>query len=164
MAKANKNLSKKNAARKTAGNANGYMRRITVRAPCERVFDALTTPAGLRGWWTTRVSGSAISGGEVRFEFAGLDEYIVMHVDRATYPSAVRWTCMAHTGLSEWDGTTLMFDLVANASDTCELNFQHVGLTLQLDCYDDCKLGWEYFLASLAAYVEQGQGTPFGAS
>jgi hypothetical protein len=36
MAKASKNPSKKNAVRKTAGNANGYMRRVTVRAPCER--------------------------------------------------------------------------------------------------------------------------------
>lgn len=42
MAKASKNPSKKNAVRKTAGNANGYMRRVTVCAPCERGFDALT--------------------------------------------------------------------------------------------------------------------------
>lgn len=157
------NPGKKTQTRKSSGDVGGYANSVTVRAPRERVFDALTTPAGLRGWWTTRVSGSATSGGEVRLEFEGMDEYIVLRVDVATRPSLVRWTCVVHTSLREWDGTTLTFDISGDASDVCKLNFKHIGLTPKLDCYDDCKLGWEYFLASLVAYVENGQGTPFGA-
>ncbi len=164
MAKTSKNPSEKNPVRKSSPNTSGYASSFTVRASRERVFNALTTLAGLRGWWTTRVSGSATGGGEVRFEFEGLDEYIVMRVDVATRPSLVRWTCVVHTELSEWDGTTLTFDLFGDAAAACELNFKHIGLTPKLNCYNDCKLGWEYFLASLVSYVENGQGTPFGVS
>lgn len=87
-----------------------------------------------------------------------------MHVDLATRPSVVRWACSVHTGLSEWDGTTLTFDLAGDTPEASELKFQHIGLTPKLDCYDDCKWGWDYFLASLVDYVERGQGSPFGAA
>lgn len=150
-------------SRTSTGDPAGYARRVSFAAPRERVYDALATRTGLRGWWTPRVRGSEAVGGELRFEFEGMDEYIVMRVDAAKRPSFVRWTCIVHTSLDEWNGTTLTFDLVAETPTTCTLNFRHVGLTPRLECYDDCRSGWEYFLDSLVAYVETGTGTPFGA-
>lgn len=154
---------KKSARRAPKAKPRHYRKRVTLRVPRERVFHALTTLDGLRGWWTARVSGAAGAGGEVRFNFAGLDEYIVMRVDAAQAPSRVRWSCVVHTGLNEWNGTQLNFNLSARTPTRCTLDFEHVGLTPKLVCYADCKLGWDHFLASLAAYVEHGQGMPYGA-
>lgn len=137
-----------------------YARCVPFDAPRERVFDAIATLEGLRGWWTTDVSGSASPGGELRLSFGVADEF-VMHVDTATRPSSVLWSCIARRQ-GEWPGTQVMFDLIERSPETCELWFRHAGLTPKLVCYGDCKQGWDYFLDSLRAYVEQGKGSPFG--
>jgi hypothetical protein len=36
-------------------------------------------------------------------------------------------------------------------------------LSPKLDCFNDCKLGWDHFLASIVALVENGKGMPFGS-
>ena len=135
-----------------------YERRLTIRAARERVFGAIATLDGPRHWWTTIVTGSAAADGEQRFGFAGMDEQIIMRVDSVQPPSEVRWSCTAHTRNNEWTGTTLRFELADRGPRTCELGFRHTGLSPELVAD-----GWDHFLASLAAYAEQGKGTPFGA-
>jgi uncharacterized protein YndB with AHSA1/START domain len=134
-----------------------YTRRLTIKAPRERVFDAIATVDGPRHWWTTIVTGSAGLGGELRFGFAGLDEQMVMRVDARQPPRTVAWSCVAHTRDQEWTGTTLRFELAGTGARTCELVFRHIGLPSELVAD-----GWQHFLDSLAAYAEHGTGAPFG--
>jgi uncharacterized protein YndB with AHSA1/START domain len=137
--------------------ASEYSKRLAIRAPREHVFDAIATLDGPRRWWTTKVTGSAEAGGELRFGFAGLDEQMVMRVTTNQPPELVRWSCIAHTRDGEWSGTQLEFKLTARNPRECELCFSHRGLPAELVAH-----GWEHFLASLAAYAETGTGTPFG--
>ena len=46
----------------------------------------------------------------------------------------------------------------AREAQGCELNFRHVGISRE-----QVEAGWDRFLASLAAYAEHGEGTPYGA-
>ena len=140
-----------------------YMRCLTIRASRQRVFGALATLEGLRGWWTPLSSGSPAAGGDVRFEFAAAHQHIVIHVDVAS-PSSVRWTCVEHSPFSEWNGTKIAFDLFERGPNASEIWFRHAGLNPVLTCYDDCSSGWDYFLDSLAALAERGKGTPFSES
>lgn len=142
--------------------ATYYTKQIRIQVSREHVFAALATLKGLRGWWTSIVAGKATSGGELRFGFAGLEEYIIMRVVQCKRPSSVYWSCVVHTSLPEWKATQPRFDLVRESPGSCRLDFQHIGLTPQLECFDDCRLGWDHFLASLIAYVEQGAGMPYG--
>lgn len=137
---------------------DGYRQSIRVRAPRERLWDAVGTVDGPRHWWTTAVSGSAEAGGELRFGFAGLPEEMVMLVTASRRPDSVSWRCVAHNRDQEWTGTKLSFDLADRGPDGCELTFRHAGLPC--DVVAD---GWRRFLASLAAYAEGGAGYPFGA-
>ena len=59
-----------------------YARCITIHAPRGRVYDALASLDGVRGWWTPVVSGRATTGGELRVGFEGLgeDQEIIMRV------------------------------------------------------------------------------------
>ena len=139
------------------GPAGGYTRRLIIRAPREHVFDAIATVDGPRHWWTTKVTGSAAAGGELRFGFAGLDEQMVMQVSASQPPSTVQWSCVEHTRNGEWTGTLLHFYLTARGPQACVLDFRHTGLTAEAVAE-----GWEHFLTSLAAYAETGTGTPFG--
>ena len=139
-----------------------YTKTIKIGAECGKVYSALATLKGLRGWWTPLVNGKPTTGGKVRFEFEGLEEYIDMKVERSSDPSAVHWTCLKHTDLPEWDGTKIEFNVTRKSANSCILNFRHIGLSPKLDCFNDCKLGWDHFLASIVALVENGKGMPFG--
>jgi uncharacterized protein YndB with AHSA1/START domain len=46
-----------------------YAASLTIQAPIETAYAALTTVDGLRGWWTGHADGSPEPGGEIRFEF-----------------------------------------------------------------------------------------------
>jgi hypothetical protein len=125
------------------------------------VFDAITTLDGLRGWWTPFVRGSA---GTLRFQFEGLSQHIIMRVDEARPDSLIKWTCLTHSALAEWNNTSVIWDLRQIGPDQCELRLEHVGLNQGLECYDYCEVGWDQYLSSIASYVERGQGTPYRSS
>ncbi len=154
-----------------AAEKTDFVRHVTFRASRDRVFDAIATMDGVRGWWSTDVTGSTAVGDILRFGFQLSEhrEWIVMRVDTAAHPSSVRWTCVAQFVApreleknDEWIGTTVTFDLSERAPESCELRFRHIGLNASLECYAICEPGWDHFLASLVAYVEEGKGMPFG--
>jgi len=135
-----------------------YSRQLTIHAPTEKVFGAIASLDGLRRWWTTVVTGSAVAGGTLRFGFAGLDEQIVMHVGTVRPPYAVTWSCTAHTRDGEWTGSVIHFELADRGPQACELSFRHTAIDADLVAH-----GWDRFLASLACYAEHGTGSPYGA-
>lgn len=138
--------------------AAGYARKLAIHAQTEEVFRAIATLEGLRRWWTTTVTGSAAPGGTLRFGFAGLDEQIVMHVDAVRPPSAITWSCTAHTRDDEWTGSVVCFQLADREPQACDLDFRHTAIDRTL-----VAAGWDHFLASLASYAERGTGSPYGA-
>jgi uncharacterized protein YndB with AHSA1/START domain len=135
-----------------------YLREVTCHAPRERVFAAVSTVGGLRGWWTPIVTGTTQAGGQLWFGFEGSDELIAMRVDELTDLFQVRWTCLEHTGARDWAGTTIRFELRDGGPQECVLNFEHVGLPA-----DDVTAGWDRFLTSLTRFVDTGQGAPYRA-
>jgi uncharacterized protein YndB with AHSA1/START domain len=141
-----------------AAEAAAYARQLTIHARTEKVFGAIATVDGLRRWWTAIVTGFAVPGGTLRFGFAGLDEQIVMHVDAVRPPSAITWSCTAHTRDDEWTGSVVHFQLADREPQACELDFRHSAIDPALVAH-----GWDHFLASLASYAEHGTGSPYGA-
>ena len=143
------------------GPGDGYAAKLAIVAPRGRVFAALTSLEGLVGWWASSATGSGSNGTTFELSFAGLDEKITMRVDTAVAPSTVAWTCLNHSGLPDWEGTKLVFELSEQSDDSTLLKFRHIGLVPQLDCFEQCRAGWKHFLASLKSYAEHSQGTPF---
>ena len=141
--------------------ATDYQKTLRVSAPAEALFEALTTVAGLAGWWT-RVTGSGEAGGVLEFFFDPPDP-CVMHVDEATRPTFVQWTVTA-CFLADWVGTRPTFTIAPIGEGECELHFRHHGLTSALECIEDCTRGWDHFLVSLRQYAEVGRGMPVGSS
>jgi len=137
---------------------DGYVREVTCQVTRERVFAAVATIGGLRGWWTPIVAGTTRAGGQLTFGFEDMDEAIAMRVDEVTDPSRVRWTCLEHSSAADWSATTIQFELGDAGSKGCTLTFSHLGLPAQ-----QVAAGWDHFLDSLTRLVETGQGAPFGA-
>jgi uncharacterized protein YndB with AHSA1/START domain len=137
--------------------ATDYEQRLPVSTPPERVFEALTTPAGVSGWWMP-TTGSGREGGELRLSFPPGPG--VMHVDTAEPSSLVVWTVLACDFLPDWVGTRIHFALRSDGRDGTVLDFRHEGLTPQLECFDQCRQGWNYYLPSLRDYLEVRAGRP----
>lgn len=143
----------------SATEAPSYQSQVQFSKPPDVVFDALTRLTDLAGWWSP-VTGSGAAGGELRFTHSHVDP-LVISVDTADRPRTVAWTVLAYS-LPEWVGTHITFMLRPNQSGGTTLEFRHHGLTPQLECYDHCSRGWDYFLPSLRDYVETGTGRPLG--
>lgn len=151
------------AGAKSAAGDGDYRRVLTVRAPAERLFDAIATVDGVRGWWTPRVKGSGERGETMRLEFEGLDEHIDLHVAGMRRPTHVEWSVIEHTSLDDWNATTIRFEIAADGAKASRLAFRHEGLSPRLECYERCEAGWDHFLSSLVAYAERGEGAPFSS-
>jgi uncharacterized protein YndB with AHSA1/START domain len=70
--------------------AGDYAKQIHISAYPGRVFDALTAAADFAAWWAP-AAGSAAEGGELRLTFAGIEDPLVLQVERAKRPSTVTW-------------------------------------------------------------------------
>ena len=141
----------------TEGLDQDYESQLTLSASADAVFDALTTTEGLAAWWTA-VTGDGLTGGELTFSF-GPAAQALMRVDAAERGVGVHWTNTACIQ-QDWVGTTLHFDIEATPEGRTELHFRHAGLTPRLECFTDCKSGWDHFIPSLRAYVETSVGNP----
>jgi uncharacterized protein YndB with AHSA1/START domain len=131
-----------------------------IRAPCETVFDALTTTEGLAGWWTTgaRAEGVAV-GADLAFTFGGPfnPRLRVVALDR---PALVGWEGVG--GHAAWGATTaIRFDLEATDAGTV-VRFRHdLGRDASADAVASANFNWGYYLDSLRLLCETGRGKPF---
>ncbi len=140
--------------------AGDYATQVHLGVPPDQVFDTLTTATRFAAWWAP-AAGSAAEGGELRLIFAGIEAPLVLRVRQATRPSAVAWDVMSCDFLPDWVGTTLAITLSESGPGGCGLQFRHEGLRASLECYDQCRAGWDQYLPSLRDYLESGVGNPF---
>jgi uncharacterized protein YndB with AHSA1/START domain len=146
------------------GNADSYTKTLLIRASPHKLYEAVTTARGLKGWW----SDDTVAGdGGITVRFGGEISQTLRLVD-ATPDKKVVWEWIAQhfpvegtTQTDEWVGTRVSFEIQANPDGSSTLVFTHLGLTPQLDCYGQCNAGWNLYLESLRGYLEQGAGTPF---
>ncbi len=137
-----------------------YCTTVRVNAPADVVFDAVTTAEALTAWWSP-VTGSGLAGGELRFPMVADQPPLLIRVEEATRPSKVRWTVVECTFMPDWVGTQPTFSIRPIDEGSCELTFEHRGLTDDLECKDLCSRSWDHFVGtSLREVVEGGAGAP----
>jgi len=144
--------------------AGDYCTQVRFERPPDAVFEALTTVPGLAAWWTTRVSGVGVEGGELRIAFPNSGYHqVVLAVETAERPHTVVWSVLAAPALpawAEWPGTRIAVRLRADGAGGTTMDLHHEGLTPTLHCYELCSGGWDYVLASLHDHVDSGTGRP----
>ena len=120
-----------------------------------KVYDALTSVDGLRGWWTEDTTGSAETGGVIKFRFpaGGFDMQVLEQVPG----KRVRWEVV--DGPPEWVGTTVEWDLRQDDDYTIVM-LGHLGWKEPVEFMHHCSTKWATYLLSLKALVETGEGRP----
>jgi len=137
-----------------------YRTTVRVNAPAGAVFDAITMTESLAAWWSP-VTGSGLTGGELRFPMVVDHPPLLVRVDEATRPTVVRWTVTRCTFMEDWVGTRPTFTITPIDDASSELTFEHRGLNDQLECKDMCSRSWDHFVGtSLRELAEGGPGAP----
>ncbi|MGJ4751748.1 SRPBCC family protein [Leptospira kmetyi] len=143
---------------------NGIYHKIGIHAGATEVLSALTTQAGLAGWWTEQVGGTFAGGyskaGEsIHFDFgiAGIEMKVKEQI-----PERVLWECT--TGPEDWIGSHIDFQLSSANTPKGEpitlIHFRHQDWKNESDFTAHCSMKWAVFLLSLKSLVEAGKGQP----
>jgi uncharacterized protein YndB with AHSA1/START domain len=135
--------------------------RVGIKAPVSKVYAALSTIDGLKGWWTTATSGNPLVGGVTAFRFqtetgdeiGGFDMEVIEQVT----DEKVHWRVKA--GPVEWVGTDIEF-LLSRQDGYTIVMFGHRKWREAVEFTAHCSTKWATFLLSLRDLVESGQGKP----
>jgi uncharacterized protein YndB with AHSA1/START domain len=138
---------------------------VDITASPAKIYEALTTTAGQRGWWTTDCEVGSKVGDEAVFRFnpmAGGTGTIEMRfrIDALVPGEKVEWTCIGEKNNPEWQGTRISFRLRSAGGGKTSLDFAHTGFASKSPVYQACVQGWQHFMQSLKQYAETGTGTP----
>ena len=136
------------------------MHLLKIEAAPERIYRALTTSEDIRNWWTRDADLDSTIGGEGEFRFSayGGREVTKVKIAELRPPSHVAWQ-VTSSFRPEWNGTTITFDLKADATSTA-IHFAHRGFQQADEVYALCTTGWGYYLVSLQQYLQTGKGGP----
>lgn len=141
---------------------NGYTTSYTVAQSPAEVFSAiLDVPA----WWTGEVEGTAaVVGAEFSYRHPP-QHYSRQRVTELEVARRVVWKVVASelsfvSEPAEWTGSEIIFEITPKPGGT-ELQFTHVGLLPDVECYDACSAGWIHYIGgSLHSLITTGAGLP----
>jgi len=125
---------------------------LTIKAPIEKVFQAVSTPKQLINWWPLKCKGTPEIGGEYNFYFAPEYDWIgeVSKLD----PNNNFYIKMTKSD-ADWNETTFGFDLKKDNNHT-QLSISHLGWTKCNSEYKSSSFCWAMLLKGLKDYLEKG--------
>ncbi len=143
---------------------NDYIYTLATTATPATVFAAITE--NVDQWWTNTANSAKEIDELMKVEF-GDNTYKVMKVIESIPNQSLVWHVIeAHIGheelekKDEWVGTTIHWKITPQAQGS-EISISHQGLNESMECWEVCSNGWNYFLGSLGAFLNTGNGTPF---
>ena len=138
-------------------NTLAIMHLLKIHASPEEVYQALTTSAGIRNWWTRDVAIDSTIGGQAEFGFYQHQFVIKMGIEELEPARRVVWKTLS--GAPGWEGSTISFYLRPDGPDTV-LSFAHRGFQTADEGYAGANTRWGYYLVSLQEYLTAENGTP----
>ncbi len=141
-------------------------REITIAASPEVVFDVISSPEHIRGWWNgaeTGIEASAGSVGTIAWPGEPSHEHTeqIAVVEAQPYSRfAFRWVYDAGTVAAAGNSLLVVFELRPEGSGTVlrmtETGFRERGWSdaVAQGCYDDHMNGWDLFVPSIRDYAE----------
>jgi uncharacterized protein YndB with AHSA1/START domain len=127
---------------------------IRIRAPQGRVYEALSTSDGLKGWNTPDLEGDVAQGREFTLRF-GDGVSFRWKVNKLIDGSAVSWECISGPGASA--GSTVTFELSDKGDGRTAVELDHSGWPADHEALATCNTLWGILLGRLKNYAETSQ-------
>ena len=135
---------------------NKTTHRIRIKAQPGRVYTALATADGLKGWFTPDIEGKVEPGQTALFRHDGRDSFRWKFVEM-TPDTNSRWECVEGPGAAA--GTKVLFDLKGDGSTTV-VECNHESWPEGHDAFNSCNTLWGILMGRLKDYSETGKSQP----
>jgi hypothetical protein len=138
-----------------------YHSSIRANVTAEEAFDKISR---VGEWWTRSFKGKSKKIGD-KFTVRFGDTFVDFKIDEVVPGKKVVWyvtNCNLHwiENKTEWKDTKVVWE-VSSENGTTTVGMTHVGLTPNVECYNDCKVGWNgYIQKSLSSFMQNGKGLP----
>lgn len=115
-------------------------------------------------WWAKNFEGSAQNLNDV-FTVRFGETFVTFKLTEVIPDAKVVWTitdCYLHwlKDKTEWTNTKVVWE-ISEKNKSTEINFTHVGLVPEIECYEACIKGWdEYVKGSLPKLLTENKGLP----
>jgi hypothetical protein len=139
-----------------------YQVSITVDTPAREAFKSINN---VSKWWTEDLEGSSQKLNDeftVRFDNIHVSTQKLIEVipDKKVVWLVTDSTLNFVKDKHEWSNTKISFEIVEKGGKT-QINFTHIGLIPEVECYDNCSKGWNYYIkGSLFKLLTERKGTP----
>ena len=131
---------------------------MDVAAPADQVWTALTSPEGVRAWWTREADVDVREGAVSRLSFPDAPMTWDLRSDEAREDSRLLWHCVG--GPPPWIGTDVVFELSRSGGGTL-VRLDHTGWQDADEMVRIVTFGWGQILPRLKKYAETGRPAPF---
>lgn len=141
-----------------------YHRSITVNATPE---EAMKKISQVNHWWIKGFSGSAekqndhftVQFGQVSGEASYVDFVATeMEENRKAVWKVTDCNLPWFKDKKEWNNTEVVFELSPENGKT-RIDFTHVGLVPEVECYQICEKGWDgHVTQGLVKFIDEGVG------
>jgi uncharacterized protein YndB with AHSA1/START domain len=130
---------------------------LPIKAPIDRVFEAVSTAQGLDTWWTDRSSGTPAQGEEYVLWFGPEYDWRA-RVTRSTPPSEFELEMTRAD--DDWIDTRVRIRLQPRDGGTW-LQFAHTDWKSANEHYRLSSNCWAMYLRILRRYLEHGESVPY---
>ena len=124
---------------------------ILIEAPVKKIYAALTTPIGVRGWWTADTEMEERVGGSVVLGFLKRATVFRMKIEKLEPSKRVVWSCYGDLG--EWKGTKLTWKIAPKDKGSV-LQLRHANWRKTSHMFAMCNSSWGELMHRLKDYSE----------
>jgi hypothetical protein len=126
--------------------------------------EVLAAINNIRGWWSEDIEGNT---DKLHNEFIYRDKHLCakMKITELIPLKKIVWSVLesqmddVEDG-TEWNGTKLIFE-ITKKDDKTKIQFTHLGLIPEFDCYTVCSKAWDFYIkSSLQRLITTGEGEP----
>ena len=128
-----------------------------INASPQKVFDAVSTAAGLSSWWTKSCEGNPAAGAEYKLGFG--PEYDWRAVVTYFIPGS-EFELRLTKADADWQNSRVGFTLKPQGGGT-SVKFHHLGWPEANEHYKISCFCWAMYLRLLKRYVETGETVPY---
>jgi len=138
-----------------------FHRIITVNASAEEVMKKISQ---INFWWVKEFSGKAEKLND-KFHVPMGKTFVDFQITELVPNKKVAWKVTDSNiywlkDKKEWNGTEVVFEISEKGKAT-QIDFTHIGLVPEVECYDVCEEGWNtHITMSLAKFINEGKGMP----
>ncbi len=133
-----------------------YTYAMTVTASINTVRSALSDDSEIAEWWPIFSQHKRV-GDEFHFVMGDMGP-LVFSVSAKADAMTIEWHVSQCAVLPDWVGTTPTFEFHEIGDAGTQVTFQHVGLNPEVECFEQCFVGWNKYMPSLFAYLQASIG------